>query len=85
MIRGGARFELPLSAVLGEARARFTLEGPAQHNLCISHRRRVQLNKAANERERKAHPGAQLVRARQVLLGLAWADALWGRGQPHDP
>jgi hypothetical protein len=69
LIRGGARFELPLSAVLAEARARFTLAGPADHNLCISHRRRHQLNKAANERERLAHP-AQLVRARQSFW--AW-------------
>ena len=54
--------ELDLSAVLAEARARFCLQGPAQYNLCISHRKRIQLNREANERERRAHP-AVLVRA----------------------
>jgi hypothetical protein len=46
------RFELPLADVLAQARLRFHLSVPARHNLCISHRRRVQLNKAGNERER---------------------------------
>ena len=62
LIYGGARFEQPLGAVLAAARARFCLQGPAQYNLCISHRKRIQLNREANERERRAHP-AVLVRA----------------------
>jgi hypothetical protein len=64
LILGGARFEQPLATVLAEARLRFQLPGPARHNLCISHRRRVQLNKAGNERERRAHT-AVLVKAGQ--------------------
>jgi hypothetical protein len=63
LITGGARFELPLADVLAEARLRFHLLVPARHNLCISHRRRVQLNQAGNERERPAN--AVLVKAGQ--------------------
>jgi hypothetical protein len=63
LIIGGARFELPLADVLAEARLRFHLSVPARHNLCISHRRRVQLNQAGNERERPAN--AVLVKAGQ--------------------
>ncbi len=62
LIHGGARYELDLSTVLAEARARFCLQGPAQYNLCVSHRKRIQLNREANERERRGHP-AVLVRA----------------------
>jgi hypothetical protein len=64
LIRGGSRFHLPLATVLEEARVRFRLTGPAAHNLCISHRRRIQLNREANERERKGRQ-AVLVRAAQ--------------------
>ena len=48
LIPGGARFEAPLAQVLAEARAAFHFEGPARHNLCISHRRRVKLNAQCN-------------------------------------
>ena len=44
LIRGGARFQLDLRAVLEEARARFVFDGPARHNVCISHRHRKKLN-----------------------------------------
>jgi hypothetical protein len=56
LIPGGSRFSQPLVDVLAEARATFCRPGPAQHNLCISHRKRHQLNKEANERLRLAHP-----------------------------
>jgi hypothetical protein len=64
LILGGSRFPRPLAEVLAEARLRFRLPCPARHNLCISHRRRVQLNKAGNERERRAHK-AVLIKAGQ--------------------
>jgi hypothetical protein len=66
LIRGGCRFHLPLQEVLQEARCRFRLQGPAAHSLCISHRRRIQLNREANERERKGHQ-AVLVRGAQNM------------------
>ena len=65
LILGGSRFSRPLAEVLAEERLRFRLPGPARHNLCIPHRRRVQLNKAGNERERRTHPAAVLVKAGQ--------------------
>jgi hypothetical protein len=55
IIPGGSRFSQPLADVLAEARATFCRPGPALQNLCISHRKRHQLNKEANERERLAH------------------------------
>ena len=61
LIRGGSRFELPMSSVLLEARATFCRQGPAQHNLCISHRKWHQLNKEANDRERLAHRSSSRV------------------------
>ncbi len=50
LIRGGSRFSVPMVDVLAEARATFCMQGPAQHNFCISHQKRHQLNKEANER-----------------------------------
>jgi hypothetical protein len=55
LISTGSRFSLPMASVLAEARATFCRQGPAEHNLCISHRKRHQLNKEANERERVNH------------------------------
>jgi hypothetical protein len=64
LIRGGSRFHLPLAEVLQEARTRFRLQGHAAHNLVISHRRRIQLNREANCRER----GRQAV----LVRGAMW-------------
>ena len=44
LISTGSRFNLPLQDVLAEARERFVFEGPARHNLCISHAMRRRLN-----------------------------------------
>jgi hypothetical protein len=82
LIRGGSRFELPMSSVLLEARATFCRQGPAQHNLCISHRKRHQINKEANERERLAHPEAVFVKGEQgmwVWPGLVLFGSSGGR------
>jgi hypothetical protein len=59
LIQGGARFNTPLATVLAEARQRFPYTGPARHNLCISHRKRMALNRQMN-----AHPdGAIFIKA----------------------
>ena len=52
LIAGGSRFSLPLPDVLAEARARFNFKGDARHNLVISHRKRIRINKEINERTR---------------------------------
>ena len=49
LIPGGMRFTAPLPDVLAQARRRFTFAGKAQHNLVISHKRRVQLNREINK------------------------------------
>ena len=62
LIEGGARWTTPLPAVLAEARARFTFDGVARHNLVISHRKRVRINREVNQALRSE--GAILVRAK---------------------
>ena len=49
LIAGGERFLQPLAKVLEDARALTGFEGPARHNLCISHRRRILLNRQLNK------------------------------------
>ena len=44
LIRGGSRFQLDLREVLADARQRFVFDGPARHNVCVSHRHRKKLN-----------------------------------------
>ena len=63
LIPGGARFEPPLAQVLAEARAAFRFEGPARHNLCISHRRRIRLNAQCNRHFAEGQPSV-FVRAK---------------------
>ena len=48
LIPGGARFSEPLPLVLAAAKGEFNFPGPARWNLCISHRKRVQLNAQLN-------------------------------------
>jgi hypothetical protein len=48
LIAGGQRFAQPLSECLQAAKALCTWTGPARHNLVISHRKRVALNRALN-------------------------------------
>ena len=62
LIRGGARFHLPLAEVIEEARELFHFEGYARHNLCISHVKRRKLNRDINQVLRPE--GAVLIRAR---------------------
>jgi hypothetical protein len=62
LIKGGARWTTPLPAVLAEARALFTFDGVARHNLVISHRKRVRINREVNQALRPE--GAILVRAK---------------------
>ena len=49
LIAGGNRFSQPLTEVLEAARSLTGFEGPARHNLCISHRRRILLNRQLNK------------------------------------
>ena len=75
-----------VALALLEARATFCRQGPAQHNLCISHRKRHQINKEANERERLAHPDAVVVKGEQgmwVWPGLVLFGSSGGRKTPN--
>ena len=49
LIEGGDRFTQPLAKMLEAARAICTHQGPAPHNLVISHRRRILLNRQLNK------------------------------------
>ncbi len=70
LIAGGARFELPLSQVLAEARERFRFEGPARHNLCISHKQRRRLNRDVSQALRPK--GAVFLRANAATSESTW-------------
>ena len=52
LVPGGSRFHTPLPDMLAEAWALFSFTGHADHNLCISHRRRVAINAELNELHR---------------------------------
>jgi hypothetical protein len=62
LIRGGARFALPLAQVLEECRGLYRFEGPARHNVCISHRNRRRIN--AQLAAINKPPGAVYLRTR---------------------
>jgi hypothetical protein len=64
---GGARYEAPLPQVLEECRQRFSLPGFCRHNLCISHAKRVQINRLCNEHFKP--PDAVLVKAPKRTKG----------------
>ena len=64
LIKGGARFHLPLPEVIDEARVLFNFEGYAKHNLCISHVKRRKLNQEINQALRPE--GAILIRAKPL-------------------
>ena len=62
IIVGGSRWSSTLEIVLSEARTLFKFDGIAQHNLVISHRKRIKLNKEINLLLRP--DGALLIRAK---------------------
>jgi len=70
LIAGGSRFELPLSQVLAEARELFHFEGPARHNLCISHKQRRRLNREVSQALRPR--GAVYLRANAATAESTW-------------
>ena len=70
LIAGGSRFELPLSQVIAEARERFRFEGPARHNLCISHKQRRRLNRDVGQALRPR--GAVYLRANATTSESTW-------------
>ena len=75
LIPGGLRFEAPLPQVLAEARATFRFEGPARHNLCISHRARVKLNSQCNRHFAEGQPSV-FVRAKAAKGQLCAAQSM---------
>jgi hypothetical protein len=76
LIPGGARFHTPLPQVLEEARALFSFEGPARHNLVISHKKRIKLNRELNIFFHK--PGAALfIKAKASPGQLCAAQPMW--------
>ena len=75
LIPGGARFEAPLPQVLAEARATFRFEGPARHNLCISHRARIKLNAQCNRHFAEGQPSV-FVRAKAEKGQLCAAQSM---------
>jgi hypothetical protein len=59
LIAGGSRFQLSLRECVEQASSLFQHDGPARWNLVISHRKRVEINRAQNQAE--ALPGAVLL------------------------
>ena len=49
LIAGGSRFELGLADAVREAKELLTYDGLAEHNLVISHQRRIRLNRDLNQ------------------------------------
>ena len=76
LIAGGCRFDQPLSQVLDEARQTFNFTGPARHNLCLSHRRRIRINAECN-RHFKPAEGCVFVRAKPEKGQLCAAQNMW--------
>ncbi len=70
LIVGGSRFELPLSQVLAEAKVLFRFDGPARHNLCISHKHRRRLNRDVSQVLRPR--GAVYLRANAATSESTW-------------
>ena len=48
LIPGGTRFELPLHEAVKQAKAAFRHDGQARWNLCVSHRKRIEINTKMN-------------------------------------
>ena len=70
LISTGARFHQPLQEVLADARARFVFEGPARHNVCISHVMRRRLNRQLGEHFRPE--GAKFLKAQKAHEESTW-------------
>ncbi len=49
LIKGGARYEIPLGEAVKQAKDRFQLVGCARWNLVISHQRRIRINRELNK------------------------------------
>ena len=75
LVAGGRRFCTPLADVVAEARRAFTFQGPAQHNLVISHRKRVALNAQLNKLYKTSD--SLFLRAAAVKGQLNAAQAMW--------
>jgi hypothetical protein len=77
LLAGGSRFQLSLRECVEQAGSLFQHNGPARWNLVISHRKRVELNRAQNQAE--APPGAVLleVSGRPVKGNAAQSMLLW--------
>ena len=76
LILGGSRFTVPLTSLLTEARGMFTFEGPARHNLCISHSKRIKINKELNLLH-KPEEGAVLLKPKILKGQLCRAQDMW--------
>ena len=77
LIPGGERFASPLAEVLAQARARFAFAGRARHNLVISHRHRVQLNRDLNRHFAPEEGGAVFLRIQPQRGQLNAAQSMW--------
>jgi hypothetical protein len=77
LIPGGARFAQPLPIVLEAARTLCSFEGPARHNLVISHRRRIRLNRELNKTFIPVGVTPRFVRASPKRGQLCSAQNLW--------
>jgi hypothetical protein len=77
LLAGGSRFQLSLRECVEQASSLFQHNGPARWNLVISHRKRVEINRALNQAE--APPGAVLlqVSGRPAKGNAAQSMLLW--------
>ena len=73
----GPRAELPVQACVSQAKAIFRATAPARWNLCISHRRRVQINAARNRAEAPPHAVLLEVSGRPARGNGAQSMLLW--------
>ncbi len=52
----------PIEELVAHCRAKFPCRGDCEHNLVVSHRRRIQINREHNSRDRLLHPDAISIR-----------------------
>ena len=76
LIPGGNRWDLPLQQCIKEAKEQFCFEGDARWNLCISHYKRVKLNRELNAKF-KPESGAVWLEVKGCRATANSAQSMW--------
>ena len=77
LIPGGSRFEIPLEDCITQAKELFGFEEDARWNLCISHHKRVRLNRELNQKFRPDSAVFSEVKACRANANSAQSMWIW--------